>query len=527
MAAPSDLLLAAPLPGRLMEALLFGLFAIHMLFVLFAVGTALLAVSHLIAARWGGRSEQAPWADGMLKTFMAHKSMAVVFGVGPLLLIQVGFTLPFFVALNLIAPAWILIIGLLIAAFLALDGLGQHPGLHAHLQVLVGLIGLALLLAVPGIFVAALITAEHSSQWLAIAANRYVLPRGLSWHWLLRYLHVIGAAVVFAGAFHYLASGRAASEKRRALYRWVVGGIVLQMLLGLPLYLLLPERPGVATNVAFGIGVIAVVAMLVVVLRQRSLDYRLVPSLLAATLLFMLLTRQANQHRGLLAPQLAGRQAAAAYRAELQPYRAAALAEYSGDLRAAREGSRTVYAQACAFCHGAAGKGDGVEAPGLAIAPQDLTAVRTTREHFNQTVLQGIPATAMPGFAFLGWDKVNSVTSDLDRRYHVLGQPKPVTAPVSPSALEQAQRIWLGSCLRCHGMNGTGDVETARTLAPPPPDFTTYTVTPERALHVITRGYPGTAMPSFAAYPEGVRWGLVRVVGGFYDPKGRGSAERR
>jgi len=113
---------------------------------------------------------------------------------------------------------------------------------------------------------------------------------------------------------------------------------------------------------------------------------------------------------------------------------------------------------------------------------------------------------------------VDEVSSYLDTRYQVLGKLPPVTVAVSDSAMEEAGRIWLDTCARCHGRNATGETEETRELRPSPPDFTRYTVTGERAFRVISRGYPGTAMPSFSSLPVETRWGLVKVVENFYLP---------
>jgi hypothetical protein len=39
-----------------------------------------------------------------------------------------------------------------------------------------------------------------------------------------------------------------------------------------------------------------------------------------------------------------------------------------------------------------------------------------------------------------------------------------------------------------------------------------YSLMPERALEVITNGYPGTAMSSYSQLPETTRHALVKIV---------------
>jgi hypothetical protein len=63
-------------------------------------------------------------------------------------------------------------------------------------------------------------------------------------------------------------------------------------------------------------------------------------------------------------------------------------------------------------------------------------------------------------------------------------------------------------------------------MRPAPPDLTVSTVSADRAFDIITNGYPGTAMPSWRAVPEEARWGLVKVVQGFYAPDERSAGGR-
>ena len=55
-----DILLAQPLSQNLNNVLLFVTFVLHLLFVLFAVGTAVIGVTYFVAGRWGGREEAGP-----------------------------------------------------------------------------------------------------------------------------------------------------------------------------------------------------------------------------------------------------------------------------------------------------------------------------------------------------------------------------------------------------------------------------------------------------------------------------------
>lgn len=198
-----DLLIQKPLSDTLLHDLLFVAFVLHMLFVLFMLGTAMLAF-YLFLETWRrGELKGSRWDREVLKTFTVHKSLAVVLGVAPLLLIQLGLTVPFFTGVTLFAPYWMLIILLLIISFVIFDSMAQKVNLHHYLHLLLGIIALAALLAVPAIFVLVLVTAENPDRWADIVKNGYHLDGGLTLHWVFRYLHVLGAALVAGGVFHF------------------------------------------------------------------------------------------------------------------------------------------------------------------------------------------------------------------------------------------------------------------------------------------------------------------------------------
>jgi mono/diheme cytochrome c family protein len=77
-------------------------------------------------------------------------------------------------------------------------------------------------------------------------------------------------------------------------------------------------------------------------------------------------------------------------------------------------------------------------------------------------------------------------------------------------------------CAACHGAGGRGDGEAAYLLYPKPRDFTqasyrlvsTWERTPteQDLFETISRGMPGSAMPSWEHLPERARWALVRYV---------------
>ncbi len=92
----------------------------------------------------------------------------------------------------------------------------------------------------------------------------------------------------------------------------------------------------------------------------------------------------------------------------------------------------------------------------------------------------------------------------------------------SPKLLALGKKIYSQQCVACHGVQGRGDGEAAYLLYPKPRDFvaanyrlvsTWERVPTDRDLfNTITRGMPGSAMPSWGHLPEEQRWALVYYV---------------
>ncbi|MFQ5349693.1 MAG: c-type cytochrome, partial [Thermoanaerobaculia bacterium] len=92
----------------------------------------------------------------------------------------------------------------------------------------------------------------------------------------------------------------------------------------------------------------------------------------------------------------------------------------------------------------------------------------------------------------------------------------------SAGLLQRGQAAYEKQCQACHGSAGDGQGEAAYLLYPKPRDFTrgqyrlvsTWETMPtdEDLFRTISRGMPGSAMPSWAHLPEEDRWGLVHYL---------------
>jgi mono/diheme cytochrome c family protein len=511
-----DLLLPKPLPDVWLHGLLFVSFTHHLLFVLLTLGTAILAVYFFIGFHWRGRADELLLDRRILRTFMAHKSLAVVLGVAPLLLVQIAFAMSFFPAVTLLAPYWLIFILLLIIAFVAFDVLGHGIETHRRAHLAVGLLALTALLLVPGILAAVVVTAENSGHWLTMAGNGFRLTGPLAWHWLFRYLHILGASLVVAATFHYFFTARQESG-RAALLPWITGGIILQFFLGLLLYTSLLVKPDPIILAVMFTGILGASWLLWIIYHKLSrgsrLNLKTVIPLLMLVLVAMLLTRQLLQNKTILPLEKQAAANAWEYRTVLQPYVQTTLRDYQAALGFSYNNAETIYRQSCAFCHGPNADGNGAENKNLVVPAEDLTALRTTRAYLYQIILKGVPGTGMGYFTIYDRYQVEALMDYFDRKYQVFAQPGELPQPVSAHSLAQAEATYDKTCAACHGPNGGGS-PLSRGFQPPPPDLRVYSLLPHRTFQVLTQGYPGTMMPAFADLPAEVRWGQVQTVYG-------------
>jgi DMSO reductase family type II enzyme heme b subunit len=100
---------------------------------------------------------------------------------------------------------------------------------------------------------------------------------------------------------------------------------------------------------------------------------------------------------------------------------------------------------------------------------------------------------------------------------------EPSSKPAStPELVALGRGIYEKQCAACHGADGTGSGTAAYLLYPKPRDFvkaryrlvSTWEGVPtdEDLYRTISRGMPGSAMPSWAHLPERERWALVHHV---------------
>ncbi|HVP35382.1 MAG TPA: c-type cytochrome [Terriglobales bacterium] len=510
-----DLLIQKPLSDSLLHYLLFIAFVLHMLFVLFALGTAMLAFYLFLETWHSGRLHESRWDREVLKTFTVHKSLAAVLGVAPLLLIQLGLAVPFFNGVTLFAPYWMLIILLLIISFVLFDSLSQQTNIQPYVFLILGIIALVALLIVPAIFVLVMVTAENPDQWANILKNGYHLDKALTIHWLFRYLHILGAALVAGGVFHFFFTAKGDPQKRTKMLHWIVAAILEQSVLGVLVLATLTKKLDYDTIIVMTIGIAAASFLLLNVFQALNKNSTMKPGLVFSLVMLiivpMLFTRQMLQDKSLLPLNRELEANARVYEKNLSSYSQSALDNYQNDLNTVYDNGKTIFEKSCTFCHGGNADGKGNEAVNLNIQPEAIASIRANRDYIYDILIKGVNGTAMPYFGYYEKGKLNSLIDFLNVRFEVLGKLSPVPVTITLSDQEKADQTFSQVCSSCHGKDGRGAPEAIK-FQPPPPDFTVYNLLPGRAFEVISNGYPGTMMTLFSNLPEGVRWGLVKIV---------------
>ncbi|MBN1490464.1 MAG: c-type cytochrome [Phycisphaerae bacterium] len=199
MPLPRDIPLPLPADRVVLEALLVLLFLAHILFVNLMVGGSILALATAIAGRT--RPDYDRLAREITKTITVNKSLAVVIGVAPLLVVNVMYTLYFYSANALTGHAWISIVPLLTLAFLLAYaykyGWDRLSGLRS-LHFALGAGAVALFLAIPLIFLSNINLMLFPAKWTQVKGffSTLLLPNVLP-----RYLHFVVACLGVASLF--------------------------------------------------------------------------------------------------------------------------------------------------------------------------------------------------------------------------------------------------------------------------------------------------------------------------------------
>lgn len=196
---PRDIPLPLPASSGLLEFLLVAAFIAHIVFVNLMVGGSILVL--VFEFRGRKRPDFDKLAKLLATTVTVNKSLAVVLGVAPLLLINVLYTIHFYTANALTGTAWIMLVPAIAAAFLLLylhkytwERLSEQKLLHLSILGL----AVALFLMIPLVFLANINLMLFPERWAGVSGflSALALPNVFP-----RYFHFLCASLILTSLF--------------------------------------------------------------------------------------------------------------------------------------------------------------------------------------------------------------------------------------------------------------------------------------------------------------------------------------
>ena len=235
--------IALPLPIGLLEALLVGSFAVHILAVDVAVGGTVIALVHYARGRRSGDRRHTELALGLSKTLPTAIALLINLGIPPLLFLQVLYGQAFYTSSVLLAVPWLLVVPALAVGYLAIYRLSESMAKDSPFALVLGVGGALLLLSIGFMLTNNVTLMLRPESWEAVyRASPHGFGLNLSEPTLLpRYAHMLLGMLAGAGAYlAVLSTLRAppfdAAFARRTGLRWFVGATLLQLVVG-PLFL--------------------------------------------------------------------------------------------------------------------------------------------------------------------------------------------------------------------------------------------------------------------------------------------------
>jgi cytochrome c len=311
--APKDIPLPLPLPEGVLVFLLIVSFLLHILFINLMIGGSILT----LWAEIRGKKDLAydRLAREIASTVTVNKSLAVVIGVAPLLIINVLYTIFFYSANTLTGTLWISIVPVVSFAFLLLyfhkyswERYRERKNFHISINA----IAVVLFLFVPFIFLTNINLMLFPERWVEVKGFFTAMVMA---NVIPRYLHFLCASVAVTGLFlfGYMRWKRYGFEvkfegtslTRNRVLRWWYGlalmASVAQLVLGPLNFLTLPWHA-----VSWGLffiflpGILLAIAAMVLMWRELrgpeeklGRSYYIVVVILTLTVLFMGTGRQA------------------------------------------------------------------------------------------------------------------------------------------------------------------------------------------------------------------------------------------
>lgn len=273
MPIPHDIPLPLPFDRVLLQAVIVVLFLAHIIFINLTIGGSVFALV------FEGIGRRRPDFDTLAReitaTITVNKSLGVVLGVGPLLAINVLYTIYFYSANALTGTLWISIVPLVAGAFLVMYAYKYSWDRLAHakrLHMAIGAVGTAIFLFVPLIFLANINLMLFPDRWTQVRGfiSALWLPNVLP-----RFLHFLLACMAVTALFmlgYFTRRGYPVETKfkhfdrpglRRMFYAVAFGATLLQVIAGpLVLFTLPAQGLSIQLYVIISVGALLALAML-------------------------------------------------------------------------------------------------------------------------------------------------------------------------------------------------------------------------------------------------------------------------
>lgn len=302
---PFDPVLPLPASLLVLKAILVFSFVVHILFIDFMIGGTVLGVIYRFLRREDPFFER--FAREVTHTVTPNKSLAVVLGVAPLLVISLAYTGYFYTANILVAPLWLSVIPLVILAFLVLyayeyswDRLAGRPGLHLAL----GLSGIGIFMVVPLIFLTVINLMLFPERWVAIRNPFHAVILA---NVIPRYLHFMNAALAVNGFFLFAWFGyKARREPAEGAFYHRAAGLGLlwgflaslaQLVFGpLNYFTLQPHQDSVPVLILIAVTIVIAGTMLLLSLHNIRDRTRIPPAVIVSLLLIVLFLMATVRH---------------------------------------------------------------------------------------------------------------------------------------------------------------------------------------------------------------------------------------
>jgi len=278
---PRDLELPLPLGEFEVKVLLVVLFLAHIFFVNLMIGGSVFSVFlEILGLKWARFDSL---SRKIAETITVNKSLAVVLGVGPLLCINLVYTLHFYSANSLTGYAWFSIVPLVTIAFL-LTYLHKYTwdrwgGSRKRLHIIVGGAASFLFLSIPFVFLANINLMLFPEKWHEVRGLFSSLGVG---NVFPRYFHFLTASIALTGLFLAGWFGRKGypvedklpefnrPELRRLFYRIAYYATIAQLVFG-PLVLVTLPYSGISLELFLLVGAGLLIALMVLFLLSREI----------------------------------------------------------------------------------------------------------------------------------------------------------------------------------------------------------------------------------------------------------------